>query len=179
MQEKDCFVLGRVTKKHGFNGAVSIWLDTDQPHYYNNLESAFIKIDDKPIPFFFTSFHILKNNKARVEIEGIETADEAEALIGNEVLLPLAALPKLTGNKFYYHEVIGFTVVDSQYGRLGTIKDILEAGGNRVFQINHDTGKEVLVPLADQFIVSVNRDQNTIEVSAPEGLIDLYLQESE
>lgn len=177
MQEKDCFVLGRVTKKHGFNGAVSIWLDTDQPHYYNNLESAFIKIDDKPVPFFFNSFHILKSNKARVEIEGVETADEAEALIGKEVLLPLATLPKLTGNKFYYHEVIGYTITDTEYGELGILQDILEAAGNRVFQIQHESGKEVLVPVADQFISKVNRNNKSIEVTAPEGLIDLYLQE--
>lgn len=176
MQEKDCFVLGRVTKKHGFNGAVTIWLDTDQPHHYKNLESAFIKIDDRPIPFFFTSFHILKNNKARVEIEGIDSAEAAERLVGNEVLLPLAALPKLSGKQFYYHEVIGFTVHDEKHGELGTIKDILESAGHRVFQIDHQSGKEILVPLADPFISCVNRSEKRIEVKTPEGLIDLYLE---
>lgn len=179
MQAKDCYVLGRVTKKHGFNGAVSIWLDTDQPHYYTNLESAFIKIDDKPIPFFFTSFHILKSNKARVEIEGIDTADDAESLIGKEVLLPLTALPKLSGNQFYYHEVIGFTVTDCEHGELGVIQDILEAAGNRVFQIKHKSGKEVLVPVTDQFISKVNRESKNITVQTPEGLVALYLQDDE
>ena len=41
-----------------------------------------------------------------------------------EVYLPLSMLPKLTGNKFYYHEVIGFEIEDQRVGVFGKIVSI-------------------------------------------------------
>lgn len=172
MSNNDFFVLGRVTKKHGFNGVVSIFLDTDRPDHYQNLESAFIVINDKPVPFFFKQFQV-RNNTARVQIEGIDTADQAEPLIGNEVILPDSMLPPLKGNKFYFHEVIGFKVIDDHHGELGNVTNIIESGGNAVFEIT-DGNTEVLIPVTDQFIKEVNRKDKSITVSTPDGLIDIY-----
>jgi 16S rRNA processing protein RimM len=41
--------------------------------------------------------------------------EDADAIMGNDIYLPLKMLPKLTGNKFYFHEVIGFEVEDKRW----------------------------------------------------------------
>jgi len=83
-------------------------------------------------------------------------------------------LPKLTGNKFYFHEVIGFTVVDVSFGNVGTIVHINDKVAQPLFEIDSN-GKEIFIPMIDDFIKKVDRKNKKIEVETPEGLIELYL----
>jgi len=86
-------------------------------------------------------------------------------------------LPKLTGDQFYFHEVKGFRVVDDQYGDIGVIDSIIEYPAQPLFQIMNGT-TEILIPVIDQVIKEVDRDNKTIYISAPNGLIDLYMSEN-
>ncbi len=88
--------------------------------------------------------------------------------------LPLQLLPKLTGNKFYYHEVIGFSIHDTEKGRIGIITSINDRSAQPLFVIDAD-GKEVLIPMIDEFIQKVDRTKKEIILQIPQGLIDLYL----
>jgi 16S rRNA processing protein RimM len=66
-------------------------------------------------------------------------------------------------------------VVDDVYGDIGTIQTIIEYPAQPLFQIiNGD--KEILVPVIDPVIKQVDRENKTIYITAPNGLIDLYLQ---
>jgi 16S rRNA processing protein RimM len=96
-------------------------------------------------------------------------------LVNANLSLPLVLLPKLKGNKFYFHEVSGFMVIDDVHGILGMISKVLELPNNPLFSIDHD-GKEILIPIADEIIKKVDRRSRTIHIKAPEGLVDLYLQ---
>ena len=80
----------------------------------------------------------------------------------------------MSGDKFYFHEVIGFTVVDVNFGEVGQIVHINDKAAQPLFEIDR-AGTEVFIPMVDEFIKKVNRENNTIEVETPEGLIDLYL----
>ena len=82
----------------------------------------------------------------------------------------------LSGNKFYYHEVIGFEVVDVHYGRVGVITHINDRSSQPIFEIEHE-GRQILIPLHDDFLKEVNRKDKTITVATPEGLIELYLND--
>ena len=88
--------------------------------------------------------------------------------------LPLKFLPKLSGNKFYYHEVIGFTLQDIIHGDVGIVKGVNDLGAQALFIAEKD-GKELLIPITDDFITKVDRDSRRIHIQTPEGLIDLYL----
>ena len=98
METKDCFYLGKVTKPWGVKGQVVLFLDVDTPEDYAELDSAFVEIKGKLVPHFF---HVdsLNGNKAIVTFEEI-TAEQAAALCGRSLYLPLDLLPKLEGNKF-------------------------------------------------------------------------------
>lgn len=91
-----------------------------------------------------------------------------------EVYLPLSFLPKLEGDKFYYHEVIGFTIVDATFGEVGVIKAINDTTAQALFEIDRN-GTEILIPMNDEFIDKVDRNAKQILVTTPEGLIELYL----
>ncbi len=179
MNIDECYYLGYTSKVHGKEGEIIIKLDVDFPEEYKKLESVLIqlnKTDNSLIPFFISNTHLNNNDSIRVKIDDINTVDEAKALIGKEIYLPLSSLPKLTGNKFYYHEVINFKVTDTNLGEIGSITKILDYPTQAIFEITNPQGNEILVPIIDEVIVSVDRENKNITVTTPEGLVELYLE---
>lgn len=173
MTKEECFQLGKITKPWGVKGQVVLFLDVDTPDDYADLDSAFVEVKGNLVPYFF-QIDNLNGNKAVATFEEI-TPDEAHALVGCDLYLPLDLLPKLTGNKFYFHEVRGFQVVDSEHGNIGVLQQVIEYPAQPIFQIMQgDT--EILVPVIDQVIDKVDRDNKTLFITAPNGLIELYLQ---
>ena len=124
MTKDECYRLGNITKPFGYKGQMVFYLDVDSPQDYADLDSVFIETKTGLVPYFFKVDNI-NGNKAVVTFEDL-TPDEAHALAGHDLYLPLDLLPKLTGNQFYFHEVIGFRVVDSQHGDIGTLQSIIE-----------------------------------------------------
>lgn len=173
MTKEECYQLGKITKPFGFKGQVVMFLDVDCPDDYAELDSAFIDIKGNLVPYFFKIENI-NGNKAIATFEELKP-EEAQALVGHEMYLPLDMLPKLTGNQFYFHEVVGFRVIDEEHGDIGVIQSIIEYPAQPLFQIDKD-GTEILIPVIDPVIKNVNRMLKTITIDAPAGLIDLYLQ---
>jgi 16S rRNA processing protein RimM len=174
MRKDDCFYLGKVAKKFSFKGEVLIYLDTDEPELYEDLESVFVEFNKNLVPFFIENSQLHKGDFLKVRFEDVDNEEEADKLIGCEVYLPLTMLPKLEGNKFYYHEVIGFDVIDTRLGNIGKIVAINDSAAQPLFEIDKD-GIEILVPMIDDFIIEVSRDKKSIFLNTPVGLVDLYL----
>ncbi|MBB4119449.1 16S rRNA processing protein RimM [Mesonia hippocampi] len=175
MRLEDCFYLGTIVSKFSFKGEVLIKLDTDDPEEYLETESIFIEVlPQKLIPFFIEKSNLQKSNLLRVKLEDITTETEADALLKKDIYLPLNQLPELEGNKFYYHEVIGFNVTDKNYGEVGVIKSINDTTAQALFVIEKNE-KEILIPINDDFILLLDKKNKTISLDVPEGLIELYL----
>ncbi|ULC60080.1 ribosome maturation factor RimM [Flaviramulus sp. BrNp1-15] len=174
MKKEDCFYLGKIVRKYSFKGELLIKLDTDQPELYENLDAMFVNVRNTLIPFFIESSQLHKSDLLRVQFEDVNDEADADALIKSEVYLPLEFLPKLEGNKFYFHEIIGFTMLDKNYGEVGKIVGVNDSTAQALFEVEN-SGKEILIPMNDEFILEVNRETKTILVETHEGLIDLYL----
>ena len=174
MKKDDCFYLGKIVKKYSFKGEVLAKLDTDQPELYENLDAIFIDLKNNLVPFFIETSQLHKSDLLRIKFEDIDSEEKADTLIKSELYLPLELLPKLEGNKFYFHEVIGFTIKDKNFGEVGTITGINDSTAQALFEIDRH-GTDILIPMNDEFIVKVDRVNKTIIVETPEGLIDLYL----
>lgn len=175
MKKEDCFYLGKIVRKYSFKGELLAKLDTDQPALYENLDAVFIEHRNTFLPFFIEHSQLHKSDLLRLKFEDVDNEEDADSLIKSEIYLPLDLLPKLEGNKFYFHEVIGFNIIDTNFGDVGTIKGINDSTAQALFEIDRD-GIEILIPMNDEFIKKVNRESKTITVETPEGLIDLYLQ---
>jgi len=176
MKKEDCFYLGKIVKKYSFKGELLAKLDTDEPDLYDNLDAVFIDLRGNLVPFFIETSQLHKSDLLRLKFEDVDTEADADALIKTELYLPLDLLPKLDGDKFYFHEVIGFTVKDKNFGDVGILKGINDSTAQALFEIDRD-GVEILIPMNDEFIGKVDRKHKTIEVNTPEGLIDLYLED--
>ncbi|MCV6628650.1 MAG: ribosome maturation factor RimM [Flavobacteriaceae bacterium] len=178
MRKEDCFYLGKIVKKFSYKGEVLVKLDTDEPELYENMESVFVEMRNALIPFFIVKSQLHKDSLLRIKFEDVSSEAEAEKLLGSALHLPLALLPKLSGNQFYYHEIIGFTVLDANYGDAGVVTKVNDSTAQHLLVLKK-ANKEVLIPINDHIIKRLDREQKQIHIEAPEGLIDLYLCEDE
>ncbi len=174
MNKDDFYYLGKILKTHGNKGQVQVHLDVDDPEEYHRLESVYLDLHGERIPFFIKTVELKHNRKAIVQFQDFETLEDAESLQGLEMYLPVNQLPALKGNRFYYHEIKGFEVIDQHHGNIGVIEDILELPHQSLFQIRHGE-KEILVPIVDEIIQKVDRKKKILLIEAPAGLIEIYL----
>ncbi|MCL2167540.1 MAG: ribosome maturation factor RimM [Lentimicrobiaceae bacterium] len=170
----DFFYLGVITKTFGYKGQVVIYLDTDEPEKYKTLDAVFLKDTDEMLPYMIEEFIYKGANQAIVKFADTD-GEDAKNLLKAELYLPMSDLPPLTGNKFYFHEVIGFDVIDKEKGNIGKCLDFMEISHQPIMQIDYN-GTEILIPAVDDIFETVDRDNKTITISAPEGLIEIYLQ---
>ncbi len=174
MTKEECFYLGKIVSKHSFKGEVLIKLDTDEPELYEKMESVFVSLGNNLVPFFIEKSRLHKSSLLRVKFEEVSNESDADKVMGSEIYLPLSFLPKLKGNKFYYHEIIGFTLQDKVHGNIGIIQSVNDTTSQALFEVEKGD-KQLLIPVNDQIITKVDRDNKTIFVDTPEGLVDLYL----
>jgi 16S rRNA processing protein RimM len=172
MKKQDCFYLGTIVKKYSFKGELLVKLDTDNPEQFSKMESVFVDFHNKLIPFFIKKSALHKSELLRIHFEDVDTEEDADALLKKALYLPLDLLPELADDKFYYHEIIGFTVIDSNYGTVGTITEVIDNTAQPLFVIEK-IGFEVLIPIIDEFIDKVDKPNKTIFVTTPEGLISI------
>ena len=176
MQKSECFFLGKIVKKYSYKGELLIKLDTDEPELYEHMDSVFIEVRDKLLPFFIESSQLHKSELLRIKFEDVNTEDDADSLMKSNLYLPLQFLPKLGEGKFYFHDIIGFKVEDKNFGHVGIIKAVNDSTAQSLFEIDRD-GIEILIPMNDEFISKVDKLNKVIFVNTPEGLIDLYLED--
>lgn len=174
MRQDDCYQLGEVIKTHGLNGEVSISLEVDFPDEYQDLESVFLEQSGKLVPFFIDTIQI-NHNKALVKFEEIDSLDQAKELVKSKLYLPLSLLPDMEEGQYYFHDLAGCEVFEGNQP-IGTAKEVIDLNGNQLLSVDAQ-GKEVLIPLKDEILLSVDIKARKINVKLPEGLLDLYLKE--
>ena len=171
MKKDDCFYVGTVVGKYSFKGEVLVKTDSDNPEDYTKLESIFVELSTGLVPFFIRKCQLHKSSLLRIDFEEVNSEQDADAILKKNLFLPLDLLPPLEGNKFYYHEVIGFTILE-EGKTIGSIKTVHDQGAQALFEIDRE-GATALIPVHDDFIVNVDRTAKTITVTLPEGLLDL------
>ncbi len=173
MTKDKCFYVGRIVKTHGLKGEVTLRIDNEQFDEIEELDYFLLDINDKLIPFFIENI-IFHSNKSFILFQDLKTLEAASQLVGTAAYLPLELLPEKDGNDFYSHEVVGFIVVDEEKGELGKVQEIIEYPTQSLIQIIKDD-KEILIPIHDDIIKSLDREGCKIFIKAPNGLIDMYL----
>ncbi len=174
MNKADCFHLGYVAKLHGFKGEVSLFLDVTDPSDYASLDAVYIDINDQLTPFFVESIKLKNGNFAAVRFEGLTDENAAKKILRKDIYLPAQILPELKGTNFYDHEVVGFKVIDANFGEVGILEQVVDLPVNPLLQVMRGE-KEVLIPFIDGLVTKVDRENKELHVAAPEGLIEIYI----
>lgn len=175
MNIDDCFQLGYIVKTHGTKGQVVAFFDVDYPEDYEDLESVFLEQKGRLIPFFIALMEPVQKGRFIIKFEDINTIEQAETLRNTAIYLPLDELPELEEDQFYFHEVIGYQVVDQNHGPLGTVKDFYDMPQQQLMAMDY-MGQEMLVPVMDEIVLRADHAAKQLHVKLPEGLLEVYTQ---
>jgi 16S rRNA processing protein RimM len=123
-------------------------------------------------------------NEGRIVLQfaGVDTIVAAEALAGQDVMVPGEERVALGDDSVYISELIGCTVYDGSVA-VGVVDDVqfaMTADGRRrledatpMLTLTSVVGDEILIPFAKAFLKAVNTESKRIEMMLPEGLIEL------
>ncbi len=175
MQKEACFYLGKIVSKYSFKGEVLVKLDTDDPELYESMESVFVSLGNSLVPFFISQCRLHKSDLLRIRFEEVADESDADRIMGCELYLPLELLPKLKGIQFYYHEIIGYSVIDSVHGDIGVITGVNDRSAQALLELKKDD-RQLLIPVSDEIITGLDREARIMYVTAPDGLVALYMQ---
>lgn len=176
MNKDNCFQLGYIAKVHGLHGEVGIVLDVDYPEQYEDLKSVFLEQKSRLVPYFLEHFVVSHSNKVLAKFEDCDSVEDAEKLVGSALYLPLSQLTKLNEDQYYYHELIGFEVLDQKLGKIGEVKVVYDLETQDLLGVDHK-GKEVLIPIQDQILLKVDKVDKKVYCQLPDGLLDIYLED--
>jgi 16S rRNA processing protein RimM len=179
MNLDECHYIGYTSKVHGKQGELIIKLDVDFLEEIQKQESVLVQMnttDSSLIPFFISKSHFQNDGTLRIKFEDVDDIASAKNISGKGIYILNTNLPNKTGNQFFHHEVIDFKVIDTNYGEIGTIFHILNQTKQAIFEVINADDKEIMIPVVDHIIDKVDRENKTITVTTPEGLIDLYLE---
>ena len=105
-------------------------------------------------------------------LEGITSREQAEHLVGCELLIPKSRLPEPEEGTYYWFDLIGLWVYTAEGRFLGRLESIIPTGGNDVYLVRPDTesGQEVLIPAIESVVKEVDLKRKVMRVILPEDL---------
>ena len=114
----------------------------------------------------FQTYEVLEARAQGTEVvaklKGFEDREAALTLRGMEVAVPRSELPKARRDEYYWTDLIGLTVLNTEGLTFGTVKNLLETGANDVLVVSGE--RERLIPFVRQVILDVDLQGGTIKV---------------
>ena len=107
-----------------------------------------------------------------LKFEGIDSITDAEAIVKAEIQIPAEERVALEEGATYVADLVGCRVMAD--GReIGEVSDVIFGAGEApILEIN-DGKKEYLVPLAEEYVASVDTATKRLELKLPEGMLEL------
>ena len=174
----ETYQLGYIIKTHGLRGHVVAHFDVDDATAYAKLKTVYLTLAGAPTKLVAHEVEKVQPqaaNRVLLKLRDIDRIEEAEPLRGSQLHLPLTLLPELDDDQFYFHDVIGFTVVDENLGALGLVENFYELPQQDMLAMRYQ-GQEVLIPVVDELVSHADQEKKEIYVNLPDGLLDIYLK---
>ena len=175
MNWSEMAVVGRIARAHGIRGQVIVNLETDFPEErFRPGAELFIERNGVVETLRLTTVRF-QHERPVMGIDGVGTMNDAEALVGHELRVPLEWLAPLPEGTFYRHDLIGCRVETMAGEPVGVVEDVEGTVAGSRLVVRGERG-EVLVPLVHEICTSIDPAAKRIVVEPPDGLLDLNAQ---
>ena len=164
-------LLGRITKVIGYEGAVAVRLEKIFTENIPQMESVFLEIEGRPVPFFITETDYSGADILKLWFEGYNSADKISEFLGCRIYLTSEAgsgESQKTKNNF-----IGYQVYSEEGSLIGRITDIISNNGQWLLTILSINRKNILIPFHEDLIISADKRKKRIVMEIPDGLLEI------
>ena len=160
--------LGSITSSHGIKGWVKVYSYTDPVEAIFGYSPWILRKgkSEKEVTIKQGQLH---GKKLIANVEGVDSRNLADELAGFEIHVDRAALPELEEGDYYWFQLQGLKVVNSNGENLGLVANMLETGANDVMVvqpgIDSIDDSERLIPYVEgQVVQKVDREIGEILV---------------
>ena len=170
--------IAQVLKSNGTDGELVMGFRNIAPEDINLEEPVFIIFDGLPVPFFIESFTKRGNTKALVRLTDISSMEDAEEVAGKAVYMDDSQVPEMSLEEDGYAALVGWMVLtaegeiseESELYEVGEITDFMDIPNNPCIEVETENGA-VIIPLHEDFILSVDPENQEIIMQIPAGLL--------
>jgi 16S rRNA processing protein RimM len=169
--QADLVTIGKIERPFGVKGAVKVRSLSDVPGRFDRLgDVSVMEATGRTVDRTVT--HVRRAGPTYiVQFAGITTPEDAGTLRGGLIQVPRCEPSTRAGNALYECDLIGLAVVDEEGHDLGLVDRIWELPGHQLFVVQKD-GRELLIPAAKNFVVTVDLAQRRMMVRGIEGLVE-------
>ena len=167
------FKIGKFVTVHGLNGELLLKHALGKKTSLKGLSAIFVEErKDSFIPWFLESAKSRNVEEIYIKLEGVDTREAATKLVQKEVWLPEAEFKKFSA-KTSPASLLGYTIINGK-DTVGTILEVIEQPHQLLCRLEIK-GREVLIPLNEDFLKRTDHKKKEVIVELPEGLLDVYL----
>lgn len=168
-------LIGKVTKSHGLKGHVRMFIEEAFWDDFQEIDVLFLKLKGKEIPYFVEELGGELPNVI-VKLEDVSSRESADQLANCEVWGRDQDLSN-TEEEFLVENtdfgfLKGYALHDTELGLIGKIDEILYMPTQEMAVLEYNN-KEVLIPLVDAYITSLDDKKQLVVMNLPTGLLDL------
>lgn len=164
--EPEFLAVGTLLRPHGIQGDLVMNLLTDFPERLRPGKTIFAGEAHLALQIMHTRPH---GKSLIIKFKGIDDREMAIRYRGQIVYVRTESVPRLPAGEYYFHQLLGLTVIDEQGTVLGTIERILETRANDVYILKTPAGSELLLPaVEDEVILGVDLERREMRIRPPE-----------
>ncbi len=159
--------IGKVVKMHGLKGHLKVVAYGETLSTLSAGEKITANLPDGT-SLFLTVVEVHPHQKGFLLLSReVSKVEEARTLMGAELCVQESRLPPADSDEFYWYQLIGLEVVDTEGQKLGTLEEIIETGSNDVYVVRAE-GEEILVPAIEGVVREVDLQRRLMTVDLPE-----------
>ena len=164
MKDDKKIYLGKITGVHGIKGWLKVQSFSSPPENILNYSQWIINNQGEE-DFYSIEQGRKQNNRIVVKLEKIDDRNIAESLINSKIQILRSDLPKLPNENYYWSDLVGLSVLNSEEKVIGKIESLIETAANDFMVINTAKDERVLVPFVmHEIIKEVNVELNYIKI---------------
>lgn len=174
IKKEDIVEIGKFQKTHALKGELNALLQVDED-YITDGNPLIVEVDGIYVPFYGESVRPKGTESFLVKLRNVDTHDDAKDFVNKTIyglrsdLINYFDDPDLELKA----DFVGYTVVDSHLGKIGTITDVDDSTANVLFIVETEDGGKVYIPVAEEFLDAIDDERQVIETTLPDGLVDL------
>ena len=171
--------IAQVLKSNGTDGELVMGFREIAPEDINLQEPVFIIFDGLPVPFFIESFTKRGNSKALVRLTDICSQEDVDEIAGKAVYVDDSQIPEMSLEEDGFAALVGWMLLtpaddqaddDMELYEVGEITDFIDIPNNPCIEVETENGA-VMIPLHEDFIMSVDPEYKEIIMQIPAGLL--------